>query len=125
MPQIVVAGTTGTIIQCSHKGTAHLPKGDNRLQISDNPAVTAGQEAGVSFAPGSPNVVTPCPYSTSQGPSPCTATLAATAGISTQLMVGGVGVLLDNATGQATNANDPSATWSVLNASQTLLSVDH
>jgi hypothetical protein len=33
-------------------------------------------------------------------------------------------VLLDNAAGQATNTNDPSATWSVAQAGQTLIGVD-
>jgi len=123
MPQVLVAGAT---IQCSHKGTARLPNGDSRLQVSSQPAVTAGMEAGVSFAPGAPTVITPCPFQTTTtppAPSPCTATVAATAGVSTILVIGGAGVLLDNATGQATNANDPSATWSVVDAGQALLSV--
>ena len=124
MPKVVVAGA---IIQCSHLGTAKLPKGDKRLQISNNPVVTAGQEAQVSFAKGEPTTVSPCPFSTSQGLSPCSATVAATAGksISTLLMVGGAGVLLEKATGQATNANDPLANWKVSDAGQSLLSVDH
>jgi len=50
--------------------------------------------------------------------------MPATSGVSTQLTVGDLGVLLDNASGQAINANDPSAAWSVADAGQTLLSVD-
>ena len=115
MQQVVVAGA---IIQCSHGGKAQLPKGDNRLQISNKPVVTAGQEVGISFA-------ATCPFKTNSGPSPCSATVAASAGKSTLLVIGGTGVLLDNATGQATNANDPSANWKVSDAGQTLLSVDH
>jgi hypothetical protein len=124
MPQVLVAGAT---IQCSHKGTARLPNGDARLQVAGQPAVTAGMEAGISFAPGAPTVITPCPLQTTTtppAPSPCTATVVATAGISAILIIGGAGVLLDTATGPATNANDPGATWSVLDAGQTLLIVE-
>jgi hypothetical protein len=51
--------------------------------------------------------------------------MAAGAGVSQQLTVGGKGALLDNANGLATNSNDPAATWSVAMAGQTLVSVDH
>src|SRR6266516_6964876 len=105
MQKVVVVGAT---IQCSHGGKAQLLKGDNRLQISNKPVVTAGQEAGISFAA----TQTHCPFKTSSTPpvdSPCTATIAAKAdGISTLLKIAGAGVLLENASGQATNANDPS-----------------
>jgi hypothetical protein len=125
MQQVVVAGA---IIQCSHGGTARLPKGDNRLEISNKPAVTAGQETGVSFALGAPTTVVPCPHLTpppAARSSPCSATQAAQKGISTLLVIGNAGVLLRNASGQATNADDPAAKWSVADAGQTLLSVDH
>ncbi len=119
MPSVVVVGG---IIQCSHKGTVKLSSGDGRLEIAGAAALTAGMEVGLSFAPGAPGVVVPCPFSTAGGPSPCSATLKATAGVSTQLTIGGLGVLLDNATGQATNT--PPATWSIAQAGQTLVSVD-
>ncbi len=129
MQQVLVAGAT---IQCSHGGTARLPNGDKRLQISNKSAVTAGQEVGVSFAPGAPTTVVPCPHQTKSSPpapSPCSATQAAQNGISTLLVVDNAGilagVLLHNASGQATNADDPAAKWSVADAGQTLLSVDH
>jgi len=117
MPKVLVAGGT---LKCSHQGTAKLPKGDSRLQVSSKAAVTAGMEVGLPFPD--------CPLKNpgTAAPSPCTATVAALpAGVSKLLSVGGAGVLLDSATGQATNPSDPSATWSVADAGQTLLSVDH
>ena len=48
MPSVVVVGG---IIQCKHKGTITLSSGDNRLEISGAAALTAGMEAGLSFAP--------------------------------------------------------------------------
>jgi len=125
MPNVVVVGG---VIQCSHKGTITLSSGDNRLEISSAAALTAGMEVGLSFAPGAPGVLVPCPFPAPSGPpgsSPCAATIKATAGISAQLTVGGLGVLLDNASGQATNPNDPSATWSIAQAGQTLVSIDN
>jgi hypothetical protein len=122
MPNVVVSGG---VMQCSHKGTLQLSSGDSRLEISGAATLTKGMEVALSFAPGAPGVLAPCPYtSPSSAPSPCTATLAATSGVSSQLTVGALGVLLDNASGQATNANDPSATWSIADAGQTLISVD-
>jgi hypothetical protein len=113
--EVVVVGAT---IKCSHGGQAQLLKGDNRLQISSKSVVTAGQEAGISF-------VTTCPFKTSSTPpvpSPCTTTMA---GISTLLKVGSTGVLFKDATGKVTNANDPSATWTVSDAGQSLITIDH
>ena len=127
MPNVVVVGGT---IQCSHGGSINLQQGDDRLEIASAAVIVAGMEAGLSFAPGSPGVVTPCPLPI-PSPSPvasssaCAATSAAVAGVSQQLTVGGKGALLDNATGPATNPNDPAATWSVATAGQTLVSVDH
>ncbi len=123
MPLVIVQGGT---IQCSHKGQARLPSGDNRLAVQGNGAVTAGMEAGISFAPGSPTVIVPCPFPDpkSGSPSPCTTTIAAIAGAATLLAVGGLPVLLATATGLAINAGDPSATWSVSEAGQTLLLSD-
>jgi hypothetical protein len=120
MPNVLVVGG---VIQCSHKGMLKLLNGDSRLEIADAAALTFGMEAGLSFAPGGPGVLVPCLHTTSAGSSPCTATLNATTGVSTQLTVGGLGVLLDNASGQATNA-DPPASWSVAQAGQMLVSVD-
>ena len=134
MPHVVVAGTAGATIQCSHGGTAHLPrpKGDSRLLISNNPAVTSGQEIGISFMPGAPTVVAPCPHTmpspSGTAPAPCRATQAAIAGISELLVIGNLGVLLDNASGLTINpdpAEQGKAKWSVADAGQTLLSVDH
>jgi hypothetical protein len=120
MAMVVVAGA---ILRCSHLGSARLTIGDPHLSVDGRAAVTAGKELGISFAPGAPGVLTPCPFSTPAGASPCTATVAASAGVSTLLLVGGVGVLLDSAGGQAINANDPAATWSVLDPGQTRLAV--
>jgi hypothetical protein len=119
MPQVLVAGAT---IQCTHFGLARLTGGDARLSVSNNGAITSGMEVGISFAPGSPAVITPCNFNTGGNPSPCSATLAATAGFSTILAVGGTPVLLDTATGVATNT--PPATWKVANPGQTLLSTN-
>ncbi len=127
MPNVVVVGGT---IQCKHGGSVKVLQGDNRLQIASAAAITAGMESGLSFAPGSPGLLTPCPWPVPSatpvpGSSPCAATMAATTGVSTQLTVGGKGALLDSATGSATNPNDPAATWSVAVAGQTLVSVGH
>jgi hypothetical protein len=127
MPNVLVVGGT---IKCSHGGSVKLLQGDDRLGIASAAVIVAGMETGLSFAPGSPGVLTPCPLpvpspSPVPGSSPCAATMAAIAGVSLQLTVGGKGALLDNATGQATNPNDPAATWNVAMAGQTLVSVDH
>ena len=127
MPNVVVVGGT---IQCKHGGAVKLQQGDDRLEIAGAAVFVAGMESGLSFAPGSPGLLTPCPWPSAAQPpvvgsSPCTATMAAVTGISLQLTVGGKGALLDNASGSATNSNDPAATWSVAIAGQTLVSVDH
>ena len=120
MAQPLVDGAT---IQCTHSGQVKLSGGDTRLSVSGNGAITFGKEVGISFAPGSPGIISPCPFADpkTSAPSPCSATLAATKGSSTLLQVGGVPVLLDSASGMATNASDPSAQWSVVSAGQTLL----
>ena len=121
MPNVV---TVAGIFKCSHKGMVHPLQGDVRLNINKSAVVVAGQEVGVSFAPGVPGLIVPCGLSSASGPSPCTATMKAMGGVSVQLTVGGLGVLLSNAFGQAVNPNDPAATWSVSDAGQTVLSVD-
>lgn len=123
MGTVLVAGA---IIKCSHGGSCKLSKGNSKLTIGGNDVITSGMEVGISFAPGSPGVVVPCPKLANAGtpppPSPCTATIATTpSGVATKLTVDGVGALLDGASGQTVNANDPAATWSVDSAGQTLL----
>ena len=114
MPKILVAGAT---IKCSHGGLIRLPGGATVMKISGAGVLTKGAEQGLSFAAGD----TPCPMTTPAGaPSPCT-TAPATAGVSKKVSVGKLGVLLDSATGPATNGQDPSATWSVVKAGQTLV----
>jgi hypothetical protein len=115
MPLVVVEGGT---LKCSHQAQARLPSGDARLAVSGNGAVTLGMEVGIAFPT--------CPFKDpkSGSPSPCSATMAATAGSSGILAVGNRPVLLDTAGGIATNPSDPSATWSVADAGQQLLSVD-
>ncbi len=120
MPNVVVVGG---ILKCKHGGMLKLSSGDRRLEIASAAAITSGMEAGLSFA-GGPDVLIPCPWATPKGPSPCTATSPATSGMSTVLNVGELAALLDNASGQAVNDGDPSATWSVAFAGQTVLSVD-
>lgn len=120
MGQVLVAGG---VLQCSHKGQVTLSGGDSRLTVSGQGAFTFGMEVGLSFAPGSPGVTAPCSFTSPSGsPSPCSATQAAISGTSLLLTVGNKPVLLDSANGLATNPNDPSATWSVSKAGQTLLS---
>ncbi|WP_328524054.1 hypothetical protein [Kribbella sp. NBC_00359] len=121
MPNVLVVGG---VLACSHQGRAKLSSGDSRLTVDGNDAVVRGQEVGISFATGSPGVEAPCPFSTNAGPSPCAATLAATAGFSSKLTVGGVQVLLDTALGNATNPQDSSATWSVADPGQRKLTAD-
>jgi hypothetical protein len=107
----------GGQLQCSHGGVAPLPSGSPKLSVAGLGAVVSGMELGISFA----TTLTPCPHTSGMNPSPCTATLAATAGISIRLNIDGLGVLLESGQGGATNANDPAATWSVLSAGQTVL----
>src|SRR5271165_5310992 len=121
MPNVVVVGGT---IQCSHGGMVHLESGSDLFEIAGAAALTSGMEVGLSFAAGP----TPCPNPNKSPPPltiPCAATLAATKGVSTLLTVENLGVLLDSASGQAVNPADPSATWSVASAGQTLVAVDH
>jgi hypothetical protein len=112
----------GGLIQCSHGGTVKLLQGDPRLTIASSAAITFGMESGLSFVPGAPGVVVPCPNPGPVNPAPCTATLPATAGVSTLLTVGNLGVLLDSAQGQTVNPVAP-ATWSVASAGQAIVSV--
>jgi hypothetical protein len=125
MGNVVVAGA---IIQCSHKGLVKLAGGDGRLQIAGAAALTSGMEAGLSFKSDASGVVAPCLFpflpAPNPGSSPCTGTIAATAGVSKQLTIGGLGVLLDTASGQAINPNDPAATWSIAEAGQAIFNVD-
>lgn len=124
MPRVVVAGA---ILQCSHGGQVRLSSGNSKLQVSDKAVVTAGMEVGLSFAPlGSPPTPSqpaPCPI---QGPgsppppTPCTATLAATSGVSQLLTVDGAGALLSSAGGNTVNSTSPG-TWSIADPGQTLL----
>jgi hypothetical protein len=118
MALVVVVGGT---LACSHQGQARLVSGDSRLSADGKDVVVGGQEVGVSFGPGA---MTPCPFSTPGGSSPCAATMAAMAGISTKVVVGTLGVLLDTAKGKATNAQDASATWSVQSAGQSIFESD-
>jgi hypothetical protein len=118
MPLVIVQGAT---IECSHKGRASLQMGDGRLSVSGNGVVTAGMEIGISFAKGSP----PCRFfdPNTKKLSPCTATMAATGGSSSNLVVGNQPVLLETANGPATNSGDLKASWSVADAGQKLLSL--
>ena len=111
----------GAMIQCTHGGMRKISSGDSRLEIGGKGVVTFGTEAGLSFAPGDPDVTAPCSMqtpSTPPAPSPCSATTPATSGVATKLDVGGTPVLLDGAGGQAVNPSDPSARWSVASPGQ-------
>ena len=107
--KIVVQGAT---LACTHQGQATATSGNAKLKIGGKPAVVSGMEGLLSF--------TGCTFATGGGPSPCTVTSPASAGVSMKVKVDGMGVLLDTATGTAVNANDPGATWSVSDAGQTL-----
>ena len=105
------------------KERSALSRGSSQLEISGSQAITSGMEAGLSFAPGSPGVTSPCTGELPNGnPSYCTSA-PAQAGVSTLLLIGGVGVLLDNATGPTVNLAGPG-TWSIASAGQTLVEVD-
>src|SRR5262249_52354738 len=128
MPSVVVVGA---IVQCSHGGKSKLRSGNAKLKVKGAAALTPGIEVGVAFlpvgSPPTPDNPAPCAKLANVGgphppPSPCMATVAATPeGISTKITVDGVGVLLDTASGQATNTNDPNATWSISEAGQAVL----
>jgi hypothetical protein len=110
----------GAIIQCTHGGTRKIASGDSRLEVAGKGAITYGMEGGLSFAPGAPDVISPCPMQTPAGaPSPCSATTPATSGIASKLDVGNMPALLDGAGGLTVNASDPSARWSVASSGQT------
>jgi hypothetical protein len=122
MPNVVVAGG---VIQCSHSGTIKFSSGSSKLEVNGAGAITFGMEAGLSFALGSPGVISPCTEVTKTTPpssSPCTSS-PATAGVSTIVMIGGAGVLLSNAQGLCINLVDPSAKWSIASPGETVLSV--
>jgi hypothetical protein len=125
MPKLVVVGG---MVNCSHGGKARLKSGNAKLKIRGAEVVTAGSETGLSFLPGpalTPDNPAPCPVLDQSGkPSPCTATSAATAGVSTKIKVGGDGVLLhDVASGPAINPSDPKATWKITDPGQDLVEV--
>ena len=122
MPNVVVAGG---FIQCSHGGRIQFSSGASQLQVSGSGAITSGMEARLSFAQHAPGVKVPCPKMTTSTPpaaSPCTSS-PATAGVSTLLTVGGVGVLLSSARGPCANPADQSAKWSIAPPGETVLSV--
>jgi hypothetical protein len=123
MPKIVVVGG---FVECKHHGRTKLKSGNAKLKIGGAKVVTAGGEVGVSFmpltVPPTPDNPAPCTQQTPAGsPSPCAITLPANSGISTKIKVDGVGVLLDTASGSATNPNDPSARWTISDAGQALI----
>jgi hypothetical protein len=121
MAMVLVAGAT---IKCTHGGICKLSQGTPKLTVGGNAVITSGMETKISFL-GGPNVVSPCPgFPLTAPPVPtfCIATLPADpSGVSSKLTVDGIGALLDNASGQATNVNDPSAKWSVISPGQSLL----
>jgi hypothetical protein len=122
MPNVVVAGG---VIQCSHTGQIKFSSGSSKLQVNGAGAITFGMEAGLSFASGSPGVISPCTEvtkTTPPSPSPCTSS-PATAGVSTIVAIRGAGVLLGNAQGLCVNLADPLAKWSIASPGETLLSV--
>lgn len=125
MPKVVVVGG---LLECSHGGKVKLKSGDAKLKLNGAEVVTMGMEVGLSFlpatAPPTPDNPAPCPHlgpGTPPPPSPCAPTLAATVGVSTNIKVDSVGVLLDTASGPATNPNDPSAKWKISDAGQTIM----
>lgn len=123
MPKIVVVGG---FVECTHHGRTKLKSGNAKLKIGDAEVVTEGSEVGLAFigstAPPTPDNPVPCIQKTPAGSdSPCASTLPATSGVSTKTKVGGAGVLLDTASGSATNPNDPKAQWKISDAGQHLM----
>jgi hypothetical protein len=122
MANVVVSGG---VLSCAHQGQLRLSGGDGRLSVDGNGAVLSGMEVGLSFAPGAPGVITPCPIQSAGGsPAPCAGTVAASSGVSAKLTVGSLGVLLDSAGGNVPNPQLGTATWSVASAGQATLTVD-
>ncbi|MFD0277838.1 hypothetical protein ACFVHB_28565 [Kitasatospora sp. NPDC127111] len=116
MPPVLVAGA---VIECVHGGRYRLPgPGAPALTVSGHGALVMGAEAGRSFAPGSPGLLTPCSFSTAAGPQPCVTAPALPAGLSRKLTVGGRPVLL--ATANGTSTSNPG-TWLVGDPGQQLL----
>lgn len=127
MPSVVVEGG---FIECSHGGKTKITSGNQKLKINGSAVITLGMELGYPFqplgSPPTPDNPAPCPIKTPtplEMPSPCTATLAATSGISTKITVDGLGALLDSASGNTINAISPG-TWSIGSAGQTVLKED-
>jgi len=101
-----------------------LTSGNAKLTVDGNAVITSGMEVGVSFAPG-PDNVSPCTNQTTTTPpvlAPCMIAARASSGVASKLTIGGVGVLLDSASGNTTNTQGaPPGTWSVASAGQSLL----
>jgi hypothetical protein len=112
----------GAVIKCSHGGQLKLAKGDARLTVDGNGAVTLGMEAGLTFgSPSAPvaGMLAPCSAQTPSTPPafvPCVTT-PAIAGLALKLAVGGKPVLLDRAQGTTVSGAGPG-TWSVASAGQ-------
>ena len=122
MAQILVAGAR---LKCKHSGILVLGGGHDKLSVSGNGAIAAGDELGLSFALGAPGVTTPCSSANPSGtPTPCLISAPATSGLSSLVSVDGLPVLLDSAGGQAANATDGPSPWSVADAGQQLLGAD-
>jgi hypothetical protein len=117
MPKVVVVGGR---VECGHQGQAVLTSGNGKFTIGGMAVVTAGDEVGLSFtpsgAPPTPTHPVPCTFFSGSNPQPCSATQPAVVGVSTKILVGGLGVLLENAEGIATNT--PPSSWSVADAGQ-------
>jgi hypothetical protein len=115
----------GAVIKCPHGGQAKLTSGDSKFKIGGSAVITSGQEVGISFgafnAPPTPDQPSPCSINNMGAPTPCSGTLAATAGMSMKLKVGGAPALLDTATGMVPNATTGPAPWTVVSAGQTLM----
>ncbi|MEZ4861769.1 MAG: hypothetical protein R3C14_10690 [Caldilineaceae bacterium] len=109
MPNVL---TEASILLCSHKAPLQFQASQHKLTV-DGKAVILQRDLLQA-------VITTCP---NKGPSliPCTMVTSITNGVSTELMVDGEPVMLENATG-LTNGSPPTPSmWQVQSAGQTKL----
>jgi hypothetical protein len=107
MAKVLVAGA---ILKCAHGGQAPL-SGGGGATAGGAAILASGAEVAKTFAG--------CTMTAGGAPTPCVSQ-AAIAGVSAKLTVGGVGVLLDSASGPTSNGTP----WSVQTAGQSLLESD-
>lgn len=114
MPLVLVEGA---VIMCGHGGQVKLTGGSGKVSVDGSGILVSGAEADVDFTSAPVGELAACTATTPGGsPQPCKS-VAATAGIATNLTVGGTPALLATAKGVTASGAGPS-TWVVDDAGQ-------